>query len=70
MAAELTKMVQGTPMQRKLKIILGDFIKGMPSYPCLEGILADGFYSRPQGNWSLRCVYIEYALSDFLAAGV
>ncbi|KAF3397019.1 Dimethyladenosine transferase [Talaromyces pinophilus] len=27
MAAELTKMVQGTPMQRKLKIILGDFIK-------------------------------------------
>lgn len=28
MAAELTKMVQGTPMQRKLKIILGDFIKG------------------------------------------
>lgn len=29
MAAELTKMVQGTPMQRKLKIILGDFIKGM-----------------------------------------
>lgn len=32
MAAELTKMVQGTPMQRKLKIILGDFIKGMPSF--------------------------------------
>lgn len=29
MAAELTKMVQGTPMQKKLKIILGDFIKGM-----------------------------------------
>jgi hypothetical protein len=28
MAAELTKMVQGTPHQRKLKIILGDFIKG------------------------------------------
>lgn len=28
MAAELTKMVQGTPQQRKLKIILGDFIKG------------------------------------------
>ncbi|CRG86944.1 dimethyladenosine transferase [Talaromyces islandicus] len=27
MAAELTKMVQGTPQQRKLKIILGDFIK-------------------------------------------
>ncbi|KAH8691598.1 dimethyladenosine transferase [Talaromyces proteolyticus] len=27
MAAELTKMVQGTPMQRKLRIILGDFIK-------------------------------------------
>jgi 18S rRNA (adenine1779-N6/adenine1780-N6)-dimethyltransferase len=31
MAAELTKMVQGTPMQKKLKIILGDFIKGMNS---------------------------------------
>jgi 18S rRNA (adenine1779-N6/adenine1780-N6)-dimethyltransferase len=28
MAAELTKMVQGTPQQRKLRIILGDFIKG------------------------------------------
>ncbi|EEA21152.1 dimethyladenosine transferase [Talaromyces marneffei ATCC 18224] len=27
MAAELTKMVQGTPMQKKLRIILGDFIK-------------------------------------------
>lgn len=37
MAAELTKMVQGTPMQRKLKIILGDFIKGKLLYPgCWE----------------------------------
>jgi hypothetical protein len=33
MAAELTKMVQGTPMQRKLKIILGDFIKGAKISP-------------------------------------
>lgn len=27
MAAELTKRVQGTPMEKKLKILLGDFIK-------------------------------------------
>lgn len=44
MAAELTKMVQGTPMQRKLKIILGDFIKGMTFiYSCLKKIVADFF---------------------------
>lgn len=38
MAAELTKMVQGTPMQRKLKIILGDFIKGDLSIARLFGL--------------------------------
>ena len=56
MAAELSCRVQGTPRQKKLKVILGDFIKlGEGEIPEFDVCISNTPYQvcYPPGGWDL-----------------
>lgn len=51
MAAELTKRVQGTPLERKLQVVLGDFIKTDASkLPHFQTVISNTPYQVGSGS--------------------